>query len=213
MYGAIAGAAANTVGGILQSIAASQAKQAMADAYAREIQKQQGYSNQAYGGVFEPGLGARGVEQARTSIGEGSQQRQAAYQNINQTPLSLSGGQTLADRNNYAMQGKLRGNLGGYSDWALDQAIRNIRAQDELNKISNYAHGTATTFPYRMYDAQHSADELAFWGTMISGLGGGAQNYAQLFGSNSAPGGGFNMNMSPGSGGGYSSDFFSQGPQ
>lgn len=186
MISAIAGAGANFVGGIMQAIAASQAQKAMTAAYQRELQKQQGYSNQAYN-TFEGGLQPRGVEQARQDIAQGSQQRQALYQNVNQTPFGLYGGPTQTDRSNYALQGKLRGNLGGYSDWALNQAIRNIRTQDQLNQISNFAHGTATTFPYRLNDAQHSADELAFWGTLIAGLGGGAQNYQQLFGNTSAP--------------------------
>ena len=165
----------------MQAIAASKAAKEMARAFKRELERQRGYTNQAYD-VFQPATARRGVETAREEIGKGRAKREAFYQKTASSPLGIGGGPSDRDKAAYALAGANRGQLGGYSDWALDRMIDNIRTQDELNKITNFATGTAQVFPYRLYDAQHSQDELAFWGNLISSIGGSAANYGQLFG-------------------------------
>ncbi|SRR6266496_1502759 len=178
------GAGASVVGGIMQSIAASQAAKAMAQAFRNEIAAQEKYRGQAYAGTFEPTLQQRGVETAREQIGQGAQKRQDVYQSVGQVPFGVPSklGPTNRTQASYSLLGKNRAQLGGYSDWALNQMISNIRAQDQLNKISNFASGTAQVFPYKMFEAQHSADELAAWGNLISSVGGSSQGWNQLFG-------------------------------
>lgn len=203
-YGAIAQAG----GGIIQSVAASLAQKAMEEAFRKQLELQEGYRNQAFG-VFQPALQQRGVETARKQIGEGSQNRQGFYQKVGQAPLALKGGQNQRDKANYALQGQVRGQVGGYSDWAINQMINNIRAQDAINKISNFAGGDAQVFPYQLQEAQHSQDELAAFGGMLSGLGGAASSYGNYFQQPQDP---YSVNRRPG-GAGYSSDFYSMGPQ
>jgi hypothetical protein len=177
MVGAIgAGAAANVVGGLLQSVAASMAKRAQEQEFSREIQRQQRLRNEAFG-TFQPSLQTRGVETARSQIAEGAQKREAFYDKVGQTRLGLGEGPTKRDKGLYDLLGRTRANLQGYSDWALDQLISNIRTQDELNRIASFASGEAGVFPFRMEEAGHAGDELAFWGALISSLGGGASSF------------------------------------
>lgn len=170
------GAGANVVGGLMQSIAASQANKAMADEFTRELQRQQRYRNQAFG-TFESALPQMGVETAREQIGQGAEKRQNFFQDVGQTQFGPTENRTKRDRLEYQQSSQARANLGGYSDWALNQMISKIRTQDELNRLSSFAGGTAQVFPYRMQEAQHSWDELAFWGKLIASIGGGAGSF------------------------------------
>jgi hypothetical protein len=86
---------------------------------------------------------------------------------VGSTPFSA------ADHGRLNLLGNARANVGAYSDWQLNQAINQIKLREQLNKISNFAQGTAQVFPYRMYNAQHSMDELDFWGKTISSIGSG----------------------------------------
>lgn len=175
------GSAANLVGGVMQMIAAAQARKAMEKAFRKEIDLQQGYKNQAFN-AFQPYTQQRSVETANQQIAQGSQNRQDFY-NKNNNPLAVGKSNvTSRDLANYRLMGANRGQLGGYSDWGLHQFINNLRSQNDINKISNFAGGMAQVFPYKMYDAQHSGDELAMWGNLISSIGGGAQGWGQLFG-------------------------------
>lgn len=80
------------------------------------------------------------------------------------------------------MVGGQRAALGGYQDWLQGQAINQLHTGQDIGQVGNFAAGTAQVFPYKMYQAQHSQDELAFWGSLIASIGGSAANYAQMFG-------------------------------
>jgi len=194
-----AGAAANFVGGTMQAVAAGLASKKMGKAYQREMQLQEKFRNQSLN-EFQTALPLRGVEQARSDIATGRANREQGYQEANAAPFSadVGVGPQGRDSANLNLMGGLRAQLAGYSDWGLENLIRNLRSQERLNQISNFAKGWADVFPAKMYDAQHSQDELAMWGQLIAGLGGGAQGYSQLFGSGPQGGGGM--------GGGFQGD-------
>ncbi len=165
---------ASVVGGGLQAIAASQEQQAMMHAFQDEINRQQGFTRQAWGS-FRPSLDQMSEETAQKQLSQGAQEREAGYGSINKTPLRLgSSGFDPRDLLNLQMQGQSRAKVGAYSDWQLNQAIDRIRNRQALDKISSFARGEAGVFPYRMNQAQHSADELDFWGKTISSIGGGS---------------------------------------
>jgi hypothetical protein len=172
------------------------AKRAQEEEFAREIQRQQRYRNEAFG-TFQPSLRGRGVETAREQIGEGAQKREDFYGKVGETQFGVGGGPNERDKALYGLLGKGRAQLGGYSDWALNQLISNIRTQDELNRISNFAGGTAQVFPYRMEEASHAGDELAFWGSLIASLGGGAGSFIGGGGGGRGFGGGGQMFDAP----------------
>ncbi len=182
----LAGAAANVLGGIINSIAANQAKHAMQKAYKNETILQRGHRNEAFGTLMGA-LPSYGVETAREQMASGREHRLGDYAEVGALPFAPSQprgfGPSGTDKANVAFAGDARANLGSYSDWQLDQMIGQIRLQDELNKINNFAAGDASVFPYKMYDAQHSADWLKFIGDLTSSIGGGAA----AIGSASAP--------------------------
>lgn len=175
--GAAVGAGANVAGGLMQSIAASLANREMNDVFAREIQRQQRHRNEAFG-TFQPAVQLRGVETARDQIGQGAEKREGFYGKVGESQFSPGGDpRTGQDKTQANLLAKQRAQLGGYSDWALNQMISNIRTQDELNRLSSFSAGDAQVFPYDMYEAQHSQDELAFWGQLIASLGSGAGSF------------------------------------
>lgn len=174
-----AGAAANFVGGLIQAIAAARAQREMFKEFEDEQGRQQKYQGEAFD-IFQPAVRERGVERAREQIQTGAEGRKKAFSNIGQVELA---GDKLGGRDllNFDLLAQNRAQLGGYSDWALDQMISNLRAQDKLNRISNFSAGTARVFPYRMQDAEHSQDQLAAIGGLISSIGGSAPAWGQMF--------------------------------
>lgn len=177
------GAIANVAGGIIQSIAASKARKEMEQAMQDFMRQQKGYRGDAME-VFQPSLEYRGVENARTQLKQGADTRKAEFDRVGQTPMGINSvGPSARDNAYLGMRGQARANLGAYSDWQLLQDINNLRTQQELNKISNFAGGNAQVFPARMEDASHSYDELAFWGNLISSVGGSAGAWGGMFGA------------------------------
>lgn len=170
----------NLLGGALQAEAAQRSSMEMEQQYYNQMQKQA--YNRGYGSYFaQQNAAASGSEPAQREIVAGSQKRQAMYRQAEAVPYDTagskqSGPQQKRNQNQQALQGQMQGNLGGYSDWSLNQAIRNIQTQNQLNRISNFAQGEAGVFPYQMYDAQHAGDSLAFAGQMVSSIGGAASN-------------------------------------
>ena len=177
-----AGAAANVIGGIVQMIAAKKAGQEMYEATQREMDLQNKFRNQAFT-TFQPAVGTRGVETAREQIGAGADQRQDFYGKVGQSKLGLNEQKSNRGQAQYQLSGQNRANLGGYSDWALQQMISSIRTQDELNRLSSFAGGQAQVFPYKMSDAQHSQDNLAAIGGLISSIGGSAPAWSSFSGA------------------------------
>lgn len=180
-----AGAAANVVGGSMQAIAASMEQQAMFREFQNEINRQRGYQGQAWN-IWQPAVANLGAEGAADAMGTGDLARLGLYGQVGNEAL----GQGASNNNEgfkraqgaLDLAGAARAKLGSYGDWMHGQGIAQERTGQDISKIGNFAQGTATVFPYRMYQAQHSMDELAFWGQMISSIGGGASNYASLFG-------------------------------
>lgn len=178
------GAIASVVGGIMQSIAASQEQKAMIREFQKELARQRGFQTEAWG-QFNQRLPGAGAETARTQMATGQQEREKGYAATGATPVSIGHSMfspTAIDQASAAMRGGLRAKLGSYGDWQHQQGMANTRFQDELNRISNFSSGWQQVEPYRMYDAQHSNDELAFWGQLISSIGGSSMNLASSFG-------------------------------
>jgi hypothetical protein len=176
------GAAANVVGGIMQAVAASQAQRAMYRAFAGEMARQGRYRGEAVGsfGQWAPTLGRETAEQ---EIGQGQASREGAYATGLAAPIMQGAVPAERDKAYYSQTGRNRARLSAYGDWQAEQGRSAQREGWDLGKITNFAQGDAQVFPYQMYKAQHSMDELAFWGQLISSIGGGATNFQSLFGA------------------------------
>lgn len=178
----------------MQAAAAQAEQRNMFNEYKKELERQGAYQLQATQ-AFQPNIAASGSEAAQGDLASGAAQRQAAYGSLQNVPLSISGtgdessAYKALDAAAYGQRGQERAALGAYGDWQHQLGIGNQAVQRQLNQISNFAGGTAGVLPYRMYQAQHSMDELAFWGQMIQSLGGTAANYQQLFGGSPVQGG------------------------
>lgn len=191
------GAGASVVGGIIQSIAAAQAQKAMTRAFERELRRQNVYSNDATQ-AFHGTLQNDSVENANKLISEGAADRVGKYDALPQLGLNKGSQQDGRVAQNVHSNGVALGRLGGYSDWQMNRDIANILQQDKIDKTINFAGGTASVFPYRMNEAQHSQDMLAFIGQMVSAVGGSAPAWGQMF---QAPAG--TNGATPSLGGGY----------
>ncbi len=168
------GSALGIVGGLMQAAAANRSNHQMGAAYRDEIARQGGYQNQATT-ALDPSIAGSDVGTANRQIAEGAQQRNQAYGQANAVPLGIPTASSQSNASDTAynkMVGGQRAQLGGYSDWALKQAIQNIQTQRAMDQAINFAHGTAGVFPYRMYNAQHSADTIATLGKIVSSAAG-----------------------------------------
>lgn len=186
------GAALSVIGGVLQSIAASKAQDRMNQVFSDAMTRQQHLGQQATE-AWQTGLQGQGVETANQQLAQGQQQREQLYNQLGATPSSATGPAMSARDSAYgAASGRVRGRLGSYSDWELMQSLQRIKTQNELNKISNFSKGWEGVLPAQLTDAQHSQDELSFWGSLIASVGGGmgGSTKTSMPSSQQNPGGG-----------------------
>lgn len=158
----------------------------------KELQRQRGFQTEATT-AFNQRLPGAGAETAQTQMAAGQADREKTYGQLAQQPISVGHSMfapNAVDQASAGMRGTARAKLGSYGDWQHQQGLANTRFQDELNRVSNFSQGWQQVEPYRMNDAQHSHDELAFWGQLISSLGGSSMNIGQAFNMNPAGTGG-----------------------
>jgi len=172
------------VGSDIQGWAALFDKWAMQKAFENEQRLQQGYQTEALQGPVARGLRQSTPERAQWMMRQGARDRTQEYDKMGQIPLgggfsAQSNYNPSADKAYTDMLGGTRANLGSYSDWSFQQAINNLRNQQSLNQISNFAGGQArNVYPLSMYQAQHKYDWLTALGQMISAAGGTAATFA-----------------------------------
>lgn len=191
MAGAAAyGAIAQVAGGVMQAIAARIAQEKMLKEYKKELERQKAYAGEATG-VFQDRLTTAGEPAAQQQMEEGRQTRLADFANVARLNLAPTKNLTMTpqDRAAFDVSTRSRAKFGSYSDWAVKQAIQDIRTQQELNRVINFAGGTSSVFPYKEYAAQHSQDWLATMGQLVSSIGGSAPAFAQMYGGATTAGG------------------------
>lgn len=195
------GAAANVIGGELQGWAAVLARQNMFDEFQRQQRQQQAFGDMGEG-IFRESLGNYGAGAAERDLAQGKADRMKSYRDVEDTPLGFNapGQKGFATDTGYGrLLGSNRAGLGSYSDFALKQALASNNTQRLLNQLASSAGGSASIYPYYMYGAQHSMDDLAAIGAAISSIGGGAANYAQIYGQGpqQAPAGQVGLGIDP----------------
>lgn len=166
--------ATSAVGGIMQSIAASMENKAMQQAFNEEIAQQLGLSEQGYG-QWMAGLPGQGRAAADSAMDTGAANARMTYKGINDRPLLANSGDASmyasTDRAAIDQAGAASSRFSGMSDWQINKMINDIKTNDAINRINFRSQGLASLFPYKMYNAQHSQDELDFWGKTISSIG------------------------------------------
>ena len=162
----------NALGGVISTIASALAAVNANKALKSGLNAQQQYARQAMGSLNQslPGWSA---ETARGQIAEGSAKRQEAYGAANRTQSSVSKAPKADARDAAAgqMAGQRMANLSGYSDWQIAQMLNKIKAQEQINRISNLAVGTGNLLPAQVENAGHSMDWMGALGQGTSAVG------------------------------------------
>ena len=182
MTGSYISAATNIIGGVLRSYAAAEAQQAALAEFRQELARQAGYANEAMGS-WRGSLAGASAEAARTQMDQGRNERLQQFAQLSNVHLTPGGFNEMnrVDRGRLGVTTQARANLGSYSDWALQQTIRDIKTQHEINRIVNFAGGTAGVFPYKQDAALHSMDWLDALGQSIQALGGTASTAYEAY--------------------------------
>lgn len=153
----------------------------MAEKEAQEMRRQQGFQRQAEQ-EFSDSLSKAGYEPAQAAIDQATKDRQATYQHIAQTPLAgstasplvgevqsvarttRSAGSTQRAQTNQAA-------MGAYSDWAMQQAVKNARVANQLATLNSLARSSAAVLPFELQQAQSKQGSLDMASTILGSLG------------------------------------------
>lgn len=157
----------SSIGGIFGNIETNNALDA---ATRNAIAKQRQSIAQGYNQVFMPSLPGLGAEAATQQIAQGAGQRMQEYSQLLEQPLVPNVPQSAygaVDQAKLGVQANAQANLGGYSDWSLNQMINQIRTKQELDKISNFAKGNAALLPFNLNAAQHAGDTAKGVGSLV----------------------------------------------
>ncbi len=176
------GAATNIIGGVMKAFAAAEAQKKAFKEFQTERGRQTGYADEA-GSAVRQSLEGATADVARQQMEEGRNKRLMDFSNVAQVNLLPGGmqGMNQVDNAKFGVLSKARANLGSYSDWALEQTLRDIKTQQELNRVINFAGGTASVFPYRQDAALHSMDVLALMGNTLQQAGGAGGDVVDYF--------------------------------
>lgn len=177
---ALAGLAASAAGTGVSMSAQAAARDEANRKTQQELQRQRGFQQQGKQ-QFAASLGKSGSDVAQKQIDTGTQQHLAEYQKAQALPTAISQPTQLdqpsqnlhqqAESAYVGQQGQARAQLGGYSEWDLQQWIKNLRAQQQLGQVQNFARGSQNVLPYELEQAQHSQDTMQGIGTGLSALG------------------------------------------
>lgn len=171
-----------TVAGTGLSIAAQNEQRSAANrAMSQELARQRGYQQKA-SSAFAASLAGSTPAVAEDTIKAGSAERQADYAKARSVPLTSSAsplptGASSRLVNPVASAGEdqlsdiARARLAGYTEWDMQQAIKNLRANQALAQIGNFSRGSQNILPMELQSAQNQGQGLAFGGGLLSGLG------------------------------------------
>ena len=156
---------------------AEQSKKAMNRQLEAELLRQKGYQKPATA-AFEESLAQSGRQTAEEQIAEGEAQRAAAYKRVQGESLrettspikeNTSVNQVRTSQNE--IQNRGMAGYQGLTAWQLKQMIKTMKAQQQLQRWSNFAQGSAAVSPYEVQNASYKGDSLSGAGSLVSALG------------------------------------------
>lgn len=128
------------------------------------------YINQGYRNVFLPSLPGQSAEHATEQIAKGAGERQAGYNDLlarSPIPNAPYNPNSNVDAAKVQAFAQPQAQLGGYTDWQLNQLINQIRTKQELDKASNFAQGQASLVPFNLNAASHAGDAAKGIGSLV----------------------------------------------
>lgn len=168
------GTTASMSGTALQSGASAHEVKDMAAAFRTEQLRQNRYRDQALGN-FNNLAGTSGYGAYQQDSAQGAANRIGLYNQLANTRMSLTPTTSTGDARDLAAEqlaGQAQAKLGGYGDYEHAQSNRQLQSGRNLNQIENFAAGTGSVFPYRMYEAQHGWDWMRALGQGLGAIGG-----------------------------------------
>lgn len=195
---ALAGLILSLAGTAASVASAERTKSQMNDALAASMRRQRKREDEAQG-VVQQSLAKSSRASAEEQLQQGAQQSQAEYQRLAQIPATSAAlpfgsspqQQQIVGAEN-AQSNAARAALMGYSNYDLLQMIKNLRAQQQLGVVGNFAGGDLGLLPLQMQAAQRSGDTLAGVGSIASSLGGYFSSQPGSFGQQSYGAGSLN---------------------
>lgn len=165
------------IGSILQGVASQQEQQTMEHKIQDELARQGGFQRQAWS-VVDPSIAGSSADVATKEIQSGADKALTGYKDVNAVPDTFDTSRGILQEtpgygNAWAsLMAATRAPEQGYSELALQQMIKNLRAAQSLGVISQLARSSAQALPLEESQAQHSWDWLSALGSDISSVGG-----------------------------------------
>lgn len=189
-----AGAALAAAGAGTQMAAASAARSAENQKVTDEMARQAQYQQQGKQ-AFATSLAQSSQPVAQQQMQQGSDAAMREYQKLEALPLASSaapfqggGSAQNLEAGRTLQSNQAQANLQGYTKWDLDQAIKNLTANQRLGIIGTNASRSAGVLPYEVQQAAHSQDTLAGIGGLLGTAGSLVGNYGALSGLGRAAG-------------------------
>lgn len=185
------GAALSAAGAGADVVGTQQTQSAMNAAVTNELAEQQQYANKGRN-IFEQSLTASSPATAQTQIQQGQQKAMSDYQRLQSLDLNASGKATPfqtdstalnVDTGRTSLSNTAQSKLQGYSEWDLQQQIKDLQAKGQLGVLSTNAQNTASLLPYQLQAAQHAGDTWSGIGSLLSAAGGVTDAFGALGGS------------------------------
>lgn len=170
---AAAGAGASYAG-------AQQSKQAMERTMAAEIARQRRYQQES-GEIVNKRIAESGSDTAQLEMRSGALKRQAAFEQAQQQPLhgpdqfavdaerptTVDVGNRLRTQSENIQQAA----LGGYTEWELQQLIKQMRASQKAGLIGSIARDSSSVLPIELQAASRKGDTLQGLGQLLGVAG------------------------------------------
>lgn len=190
----IIGAAMTAAGVGMQAAANENTRKRMNEALDAELDRQRRLQEEA-SPIVKKSVEQSSPDVAQQQLYSGAAKRKAAYEELQQQrlgssqPLDKGTAKTVTAASE---QKKTQGNLNraalmGYSEWELQQLIKNMQVANKLGTIAGFAEASASILPYELRDAQGSQANLSGIGSLLQqggqtstsyGLSGGSGGYS-----------------------------------
>jgi hypothetical protein len=174
-----------------QYAGAKKAQDKMDSTAEAELLRQRKYSGEG-AATFKKSLSESGSEQAGKQIGAGAAAMQQRYEGMpalgTSAAPSLAGSPSTsveaAGRNQLtSMSNVARARLMGYNEWDVNQALKNLRAQQALGVTSGLSQASEQPLGMEIQQASHAGDTLQGIGRLLGAVGGVAGMMSSAGGS------------------------------
>jgi hypothetical protein len=178
----------------MEMAAASEARRRMEEMTRREIDRQRRYEEEMQP-IIERSIAESEPDTSAQQVQEGEIRRKQAYEQAQkrrlqgmETPIERASTKeskeaTIVKTRSENLQ---RAKLGGFSEWELQQAMKNLDVAQKLGTIGAFARDSSSVLPTEIQDASHAGDSLAGGGQLVGALG----SLMSLYGAGASGNGG-----------------------